>query len=105
MKRIIAITLSAIQIFAIFAACGKKEDENIKDDVKDEITSMENDLSQALTEGKNDLEDFAEDLTENGNVTQQTGEGMLEEALTDLSEMLEGDNKDTTKVKEETTKR
>lgn len=105
MKRIIAITLSAILIFAIFAACGKKEDENIKDDVKDEITSMENDLSQALTEGKNDLEDFAEDLTENGNVTQQTGEGMLEEALTDLSEMLEGDNKDTTKVKEETTKR
>ena len=105
MKRIIAITLSAILIFAIFAACGKKEDENIKDDVKDEITSMENDLSQALTEGKNDLEDFAEDLTENGNVTQQTGEGMLEEALTDLSEMLEGDNKETTKVKEETTKR
>lgn len=104
MKRIIAITLSAILIFAIFAACGKKEDENIKDDVKDEITSMENDLSQALTEGKNDLEDFADDLTENGNVTDQTGEGVLEEALTDISEMLEENMGVTEETKQETTK-
>lgn len=97
MKRIIAITLSAVLMFALFTACGKKEDDKIKDDVKDEITSMENDMSEALTEGKNDVQDFAEDLTENGNVTNETGEGMLEEAITDLSEMLEGDNKDTTK--------
>lgn len=104
MKRIIAITLSAVLMLTAFAACGKKEDESIKDDVKDEITTIENDMTEALTDGKNDLEDFADGLTENGNVTDQTGEGMLEEALTDLSEMLEGDgDKETTKEKEEST--
>ena len=103
MKRIIAIILSAILMFALFAACGKKDE--IKDDVKDEITSMKNDISDEITEGKNDMQDFADDLTENGNVTDQTGEGMLEEAITDISEMLEGNGDDaTTELKEETTK-
>ena len=103
MKRIIAIILSAVLMLAIFAACGKKEDDKIKDDIRDELTTVENDITEALTDGESDMQDFADDLTENGNVTDQTGEGMLEEALTDLSEMLEGDS-DITVVTEETTK-
>lgn len=99
MKKIIAITLSAVLLLAIFAACGKK-DENIKDDVKDEITTIRNDISDAIDDGKNDMNNIGDDLTENGNVTNQTGQGALEEAITDISEMLEGDNKDnTTKAK------
>ena len=99
MKRIIAITLSAVIMLSVFAACGKK-DENIKDDVKDEMTSIKNDVSDAVEDGKNDMEDIGDKLTENGNVTGHTGEGVLQEAITDISEMLDGDgNKETTKEK------
>ena len=97
MKRIIAIALSTILMLTLFAACGKK-DEGVKDDVKDELTTIKDDISDAVDEGKNDAENIGDMLTENGNVTNQTSEGALEEAITDLSEMLEGDDKnDTTK--------
>lgn len=97
MKRIIAITLSTVLMFTLFTACGKKEEE-MKDDVKDELTSMKDDVSDAIEDGKNDAQGMMEDLTENGNVTNQTGEGALQEAITDISEMLEGNgDKETTK--------
>ena len=97
MKRIIAITISAVLMLTLFAACGKKEEE-MKDDVKDELTTIRDDVSDAIEDGKNDMEDIGDKLTENGNVTNQTGEGALQEAITDVSEMLEGDtDKETTK--------
>ena len=95
MKRIIAITLSAVVMLTLFAACGEKEEE-MKDDIKDKITTVENDVSDAIDDGKNDAQGMMEDLTENGNVTNQTGEGALQEAITDISEMLEGDGKEDT---------
>ena len=95
MKRIIAIALSTILMLTLFAACGKKE-ESMKDDVKDELTTIRDDISDAVSEGKNDAEGIGDMLTENGNVTNQTSEGALEEAITDLSEMLEGNDKDKT---------
>ena len=90
MRRIIAITLSATLMFALFAACGKK------DEVKEELTTIRDDISNAVSEGKNDMNNIGDDLTENGNVTNQTGQGAIEEAITDISEMLEGNNKDNT---------
>lgn len=100
MKRIVAITLSAVLMLTLFAACGEKKDE-MKDEVKEELTTVKDDISDAVDEGKNDSQGMMEDLTENGNVTDQTGEGALQEALTDISEMLEGDgNRDD---KEDTT--
>ena len=95
MKRIIAIALSTILMLTLFAACGKKED-SMKDDVKDELTTIRDDISDAVSEGKNDAEGIGDMLTENGNVTNQTSEGALEEAITDLSEMLDGDDKNKT---------
>ena len=95
MKRIIAIALSTILMLTLFAACGKKE-ESMKDDVKDELTTIKDDISDAVSEGKNDAEGIGDMLTENGNVTNQTSEGALEEAITDLSEMLDGDDKNKT---------
>jgi len=104
MKRIIAITVSAVLMLTLFAACGKKEEE-MKDDVKDELTSMRDDVSDAIDDGKNDANNIADDLTENGNVTNQTGEGILNEAITDISEMFEGDNGDATTEKKDDTAR
>lgn len=104
MKRIIAIILSAMLMFTLFAACGNKDE--VKDDVKDEITSMENDMTTAMDDISEDMSDLGDELTENGNVTDQTGEGALEEAITDISEMLDGDDRDTTvKAETETTKK
>lgn len=103
MKRITAIALSAILVLTLFVACGKKEEE-MKDDVKDELTSMRDDVSDAVEDGKNDAQGMMDDLTENGNVTGQTGEGALQEAITDISEMLEGDGT-TERNKDETTKK
>ncbi|MBR5827437.1 MAG: hypothetical protein IKY78_10200 [Clostridia bacterium] len=98
MKKIIAMTLTAVLMLSLFAACGKTGEE-MKDDVKEELTTIREDLSDALTEGKNDAEGIGDMLTENGNVTNQTSEGALQEALTDISEMLEGngDREETTK--------
>lgn len=103
MKRIIAITLSAVLMLSLFAACGKNKEE-MKDDVKEELTTIKDDISDAVDEGKNDAEGIGDMLTENGNVTNQTSEGALEEALTDISEMLEGngDKAETTTVKDTT---
>ena len=104
MKRIIAIILSLVFVLALFAACGKKDE--IKDDVKDEITTLRNELTSALDKVEEDMTDIGDKLTDIGNVTDQTGEGALEEAITDISEMLEGDKKDTTvKAETETTKK
>ena len=100
MKKIIAIILSLVVVLALFAACGKK------DEVKDEITTLKDELTSAADRLEDDLTDIGDMLTENGNVTDQTGEGALEEAITDISEMLEGDSKDTTvKAEKETTKK
>lgn len=100
MKKIIAIILSLVVVLALFAACGKK------DEVKDEITTLKDELTSAADKIEEDLTDIGDMLTENGNVTDQTGEGALEEAITDISEMLEGDKKDTTvKAEKETTKK
>ena len=99
MKAIIPVILAAILLFTL-AACGNKEE--MKDDVKEELTTIRDDVSDAVEEGKNDAEDMGDRLTENGNVTGNTTEGMLNEALTDLSEMLEGNKEDTTVVKETT---
>ncbi len=96
MKRIIAIILSLVAVLALFAACGKK------DDTKDENTTARNDMTTAMEQLEDDMTDIGDKLTENGNVTDQTGEGMLDEALTNMSEMLEGDTDDTT-VEDETT--
>ena len=97
MKRIIAIILSLVVVLALFAACGKK------DEVKDEITTLREELTSAADRLEEDMTDIGDMLTENGNVTDQTGEGALEEALTDISEMLEGDTPDgTTEVKDTT---
>ena len=104
MKRIIAIMLAAILMVSLFAACGKKEE--IKDDVKDELTTLKDDMTTAMDDISEDMSDIGDMLTENGNVTDQTGEGALEEAITDISEMLEGDTKDTTvKAEKDTTKK
>ncbi len=100
MKRIFAIMLAAVLMFALFAACGKK------DEVKDELTTLKDDMTTAMDEIRDEMSDMGDELTEGGNVTDQTGEGALEEAITDISEMLEGDNKDTTvKGETETTKK
>lgn len=100
MKKTIAIILSLVVVMAFFAACGKK------DEVKDELTTLKNELTSAADRLEEDLTDIGDMLTENGNVTDQTGEGALEEAITDISEMLEGDKKDTTvKAEKETTKK
>lgn len=103
MKRIIAITLSAVLMFSLFAACGKKEEE-MKDDVKEELTTIKDDISDAVEDGKDDAQGIMDDITENGNVTNQTGEGALQQAITDISEMLEGDDT-TDRNKDETTKK
>lgn len=100
MKRIIAIILSLVAVLTLFVACGNK------DEVKEEITTLRNDLTSAMDKLEEDMTDIGDMLTENGNVTDQTGEGALEEAITDISEMLEGDKKDTTvKAEAETTEK
>lgn len=103
MKRIIAITLSAVLMLSLFAACGKKEEE-MKDDVKEELTTLKDDISDAVEEGKDDAQGIMDDITENGNVTNQTGEGALQQAITDISEMLEGNGNKEDTTKNDTTR-
>ena len=100
MKRIIALTLSTVFMFTFFAACGKKKEE-MKEDIKEELTTIKDDVSDAVDDSKNDTQGMMDDLMENGNVTNQTGEGALQEALTDVSEMLEGDDKNETEKETE----
>ena len=103
MKRIIAITLSAVLMLSLFAACGKKEEE-MKDDVKEELTTIKDDISDAVEDGKDDAQGIMDDITENGNVTNQTGEGALQQAITDISEMLEGNGNKEDTTKNDTTR-
>ncbi len=97
MKAIISIILAAMLMFT-FTACGGNDDtgngtgnggnENNGTSMRDETTTDMNDAGE-------NMGDIADDLTENGNVTNQTEEGILNDAMTGISDMLGGDEETT----------
>lgn len=74
MKKILIPLLVAALLLTVFVACG-----GTKDEIKDDITTMMNEASTAL-------DDLGDELTENGNVTEDrvtTGEDLTDEMTTD----------------------
>ncbi len=67
MKNIFSLILAAVIIMAVFsfAACGNGK-------VQDDVTSMMEDATTLMQEVSSGLEDLAEDITENGNVTDES---------------------------------
>lgn len=86
MKKIITLIaiLALVAVIFTLAACGNKTDGSLSSEMttlKDEVTTAMDDISSALDE----LDD---DLTENGNVTDQdSSTGLFEDATSDNKEI------------------
>lgn len=81
MKKILILALISIFVLAVFAACGSGNDDNMKDD----ITTIMDDMSSGLSE-------MDESLTQGGNITSDNN-GTTEENL--LEEIMPGDDATT----------
>lgn len=91
MKKIISLLLAALVLVTVafvFAACGK-------DEVKDDITSMMDDATTLMDEVSTGLDDLGDDLTQEGNVTDESEENTTAQGASEDSEGLLGGEEDT----------
>lgn len=94
MKKILPLIaiIALVAVIFTFAACGGKTGNDIKDEMttlKDGATSMMDDMSSALGE-------LGDDLTENGNVTDQDSSTGLFEDMTSGEAPTSADASQTT---------
>ena len=86
MKKITSIltVIALAGVMLCFAACGEK--------AKEDMTTVENEITSMMDDATSMAEELADELTENGNVTDQTDENMLESFVEDMTD----DTKDIT---------
>ena len=98
MKKIISIfaILALIAAIFTFAACGKKT----TNDIKNEITTLKDDGEDMMDDMSSALGELDDELTENGNVTDENSSTGLSEDITDITAE---DSTDLTKEEATTT--
>ncbi len=87
MKKIISLILAALVLVTVafvFAACGNEETKN-------DVTSMMDDATTLMDEVSSGLDDLADDLTENGNVTDESQEDSTVEDTSENEGLLGGE--------------
>ncbi|MBQ8503003.1 MAG: hypothetical protein IJ491_01865 [Clostridia bacterium] len=105
MKKIISLILAAVllvSVAVIFAACGNNDAGN---EIKNDVTSMMDGATTLMDEVSEGLSDLADDLTENGNVTDESGadnmnDGTTNQAGTTGEGLLGGEDDTQTTVAE-----
>ncbi len=99
MKNILSAILVgalALTILVAFAACGGKDMGNELEDgmtsMMDDATGMMDDATTLMDEVSTALDDLADDLTENGNVTDESKENEGADESTTKEGLLGGDD-------------
>ena len=92
----ILVGVLALSMLIAFAACGKK----MENDLNDGMTSMMDEATTLMEEVSTALDDLADDLTENGNVTDEADRNDAEDESTTKEGILGGDDNNGTTAAE-----
>lgn len=99
----ILVGVLALTLLVAFAACGKKMENDLENgmtSMMDDATGMMDDATTLMEEVSTALDDLADDLTENGNVTDEADRNDAEDEGTTKEGLLGGDDKNGTTAAE-----